>query len=96
MDKEQKKKQISDSEGNKVINQDSNESTNQFNAGGNDSDYDGGHPEDVLNEEQKKEQQEYKTGKSYNSGGNDSDYDGGHPGDVETESKGRVDSKEEN
>lgn len=94
MDKEQKKQQTS--EDSKVTDQDSNESANQFNAGGNDSDYDGGHPEDALNEEQKKEQQEYKTGTSYNSGGNDSDYDGGHPGDVEPESKGHIGSKDEN
>ena len=45
MDKEQKKQQTS--EDNKITDQDSSESTNQFNAGGNDSDYDGGHPGDA-------------------------------------------------
>lgn len=94
MDKE-KEKQLTSGNA-KVTNQESRDVNTQFNAGGNDSDYDGGHPDDALNEEQKKEQQEYRAGKSYNSGGNDSDYDGGHPEDTEPESEGRIGSKDKN
>ena len=83
---------------------DSNHSKKGFNTGGNDSDYDGGHPKDVYPEsrgriDSKEEQQsqgqenpEEKDAESFNSGGNDSDYDGGHPKDVFPESKGRINS----
>ncbi|MDQ0428046.1 hypothetical protein QOZ98_000872 [Planomicrobium stackebrandtii] len=62
-----------------------------FNVGGNDSDYDGGHPEDasVQNRKPDEMQQEDSTNDSYNSGGNDSDYDGGHPEDVHPKNKGK-------
>ncbi|MFC4713286.1 hypothetical protein [Planococcus dechangensis] len=62
---------------------------NKFNSGDNDSDYDGGHPQDAFstsedeaksgNSKKKKDMKE----KSFNEGGNDSDYDGGHPKDAE-------------
>lgn len=45
MDKEQKKQQTS--ENTKLTDPDLRESKEEFNTGGNDSDYDGGHPEDV-------------------------------------------------
>lgn len=65
----------------------------RFNAGGNDSDYDGGHPADrssenagsiSSNSERKSRESEDKAkskGKSFNRGGNESDFDGGHPED---------------
>ena len=59
---------------------------NKFNAGGNSSDYDGGHPGDSPpgGESQvgsgQTEQKENKK-QSFNAGGNDSDFDGGHPKD---------------
>ena len=62
---------------------------NKFNSGNNESDFDGGQPQDAFStsenqvdsENQKK--QKDKKEKSFNEGGNDSDYDGGHPGDAE-------------
>ena len=69
------------------------------NAGGNDSDYDGGHPSD--SESHDKHGEEYarrQHGKdeidtaSFNQGGNDSDYDGGHPSDSTGSSIGKIDS----
>ena len=87
---------------------DPNQSPTEFNAGGNDSDYDGGHPKDVFPEsrgriespeEQQNQDQENpdeSNSESFNSGGNDSDYDGGHPKDVFPESKGRIDSDSDN
>jgi hypothetical protein len=72
------------------------EEKKNFNTGGNDSDYDGGHPEDALSREQKEKQQKHQTDDSYNAGGNDSDYDGGHPEDVKPDSEGRIGSKDEN
>lgn len=50
----------------------------RFNAGGNDSDYDGGHPGGY--EEEQSDADAEGSG-SFNEGGNDSDYDGGHPGE---------------
>lgn len=63
----------------------------QFNAGGNESDYDGGHPGDASAQKNQptKSQQEHSTGNSYNSGGNDSDYDGGHPKDANSKNKSK-------
>lgn len=63
----------------------------QFNAGKNDSDYDGGHPDDALTKKHKpnEKQQEHSTSNSYNSGKNDSDYDGGHPEDANRKNKGK-------
>lgn len=64
---------------------DPNETLPKFNAGGNDSDYDGGHPKDGSPKSKERtdateqQRQEDSNGKSFNSGGNDSDYDGGHP-----------------
>ena len=77
---------------------DSVESGTSFNAGGNNSDYDGGHPEDALAQEHKnnEKQQEHSTDESFNAGGNDSDYDGGHPEDAKPESEGHISSKDKN
>lgn len=63
----------------------------QFNAGGNDSDYDGGHPGDASAKKHKpiEKQQEHSTSNSYNSGENGSDYDGGHPEDANSKNKGK-------
>ncbi|RNF40282.1 hypothetical protein [Planococcus salinus] len=82
---------------------------NDFNAGGNASDYDGGHPKDVYPEsegrissdEERPNQKEKSDKKSldeneFNAGGNDSDYDGGHPQDVSPKSEGRIDSNNDN
>lgn len=77
--------------------------TSGFNAGGNDSDYDGGHPKDSHPESEGRvdngaEYARRQHGKdeidtsSFNEGGNDSDYDGGHPEDSTTNSKGKIDS----
>lgn len=74
-----------------------------FNAGGNASDYDGGHPKDTEPESEGriKNGEEYARRQegvdeidndSYNSGGNASDYDGGHPEDSSGNSEGKVDS----
>ena len=94
MDKEQKKHQTSgDSE---FTDPNSVGEKKSFNAGENDSDYDGGHPEDALSKEQKEKQQKRQTGDSYNAGGNDSDYDGGHPENIKSDSEGRIGSKDEN
>ncbi|PSL34364.1 hypothetical protein B0H99_10991 [Planomicrobium soli] len=79
-----------------------------FNAGGNDSDYDGGHPQDGsphsdsqinsseerLNREE--EDRSEDAANSFNAGGNDSDYDGGHPNDVSPDSKGSINSEHAN
>lgn len=65
---------------------------NEFNTGGNASDYDGGHPADsdpesdgsIDSGEQYARRQHGKDeieDKSFNEGDNDSDYDGGHPKD---------------
>lgn len=89
MDKEQKEQRTS-------VDLDSSKSKKQYNAGENDSDYDGGHPEDALTEEPKEKQQEHSANDSYNAGGNDSDYDGGHPKDVDPESEGHISSKNKN
>ncbi|WP_223640439.1 hypothetical protein [Planococcus sp. 4-30] len=94
MDKEQKKQRTS--KNTESTGQNSVEEKKNFNAGGNDSDYDGGHPEDALSKQQKEKQQKQQTGDSYNAGGNDSDYDGGHPEDVKPDSKGRIGSEDEN
>lgn len=94
MDKEQKKQWTS--ENTEFTDPNSVEEKKSFNAGGNDSDYDGGHPEDALSKKQKEKQQKQQTSDSYNAGGNDSDYDGGHPEDVKPGSKGRIGSKDEN
>lgn len=51
----------------------------QFNAGGNASDYDGGHPAGSFSEEEASEESEDQG--AFNAGHNDSDYDGGHPGE---------------
>lgn len=95
MDKEQKKQQRT-SENTEFTDPNSIEEKKSFNAGGNDSDYDGGHPEDALSKGQKEKQQKQQTGDSYNAGGNDSDYDGGHPEDVKPDSEGRIGSEDEN
>lgn len=83
-------------------------SKKEFNAGGNDSDYDGGHPQDVSpqsdsqinsNEERLNREEEERSGDAataFNAGGNDSDYDGGHPDDVSPKSKGSIDFKQSN
>ena len=88
----------------KKNNVDSEKEETRFNAGGNDSDYDGGHPGDastqsegrIRSEEEqardKKDQEKNKQSNSFNSGGNDSDYDGGHPKDAGSDSEGRIDS----
>ncbi|MGI2327960.1 hypothetical protein [Planococcus sp. YIM B11945] len=76
----------------------------EFNAGGNDSDYDGGHPNDVSSQsdgrinssEERLNQEEESRDPGFNAGGNDSDYDGGHPEDVFPESKGSINSKQTN
>ena len=94
MDKKQKK--LWTSENTEFTDPNSVEEKKSFNAGGNDSDYDGGHPEDALSKKQKEKQQKQQTSDSYNAGGNDSDYDGGHPEDVKPGSKGRIGSKDEN
>lgn len=73
-----------------------------FNAGGNSSDYDGGHPEDsqpdsdgrIKNGEEYARRQHGKDEieeRSFNAGGNASDYDGGHPEDSSSESEGKID-----
>ncbi|WP_033542404.1 hypothetical protein [Planococcus sp. CAU13] len=78
--------------------------TNDFNAGGNDSDYDGGHPKDsqpdsdgrIDNGEEYARRQHGKDEidtSSFNAGGNDSDYDGGHPADSSSNSEGKIDSE---
>lgn len=53
----------------------------RFNAGGNDSDYDGGHPGGFSVEDEERSAAEDEGGGSFNAGGNDSDFDGGHPGE---------------
>lgn len=69
-----------------------------FNAGGNASDYDGGHPGDSHSEtdDDLKSGEEYARrqhgkdeieDKSFNAGDNDSDYDGGHPKDGSNNNK---------
>lgn len=84
-----------------------NAKNQDFNAGGNASDYDGGHPKDahpdsegrIVSEDDslnsKKSGEERRDAKSFNTGGNDSDYDGGHPKDVSEDSPGHIDSKGE-
>lgn len=69
----------------------------KFNAGGNNSDYDGGQPQDGIqgsegrvDEKQATEKKEQQK-KEFNAGGNDSDYDGGHPKDANKGSEGRID-----
>ncbi|TWT16049.1 hypothetical protein [Planomicrobium sp. CPCC 101079] len=97
-------------EENRKTDQEELESMNKkdFNAGGNDSDYDGGHPQDVspqsgnqinsseerLNREEASRSED--AANSFNAGGNDSDYDGGHPDDVSSDSKGSVSSEHSN
>ena len=88
----------------KKNNVNSEKAKTQFNTGGNDSDYDGGHPKDVSAESEgrirsekeqarhKEDQEENAQSNSFNSGGNNSDYDGGHPKDAKPGSEGRVDS----
>lgn len=84
---------------------DEKESTNdnEFNAGGNASDYDGGHPKDVdtksggriKNGEEYARRQHGKDEieeRSFNAGGNASDYDGGHPEDSSSDGEGKIDS----
>lgn len=90
MEKEQKKQWTSENV--ESTDPDSREAKKRFNAGGNDSDYDGGHPGDAVAKKHKPNEKlrEHSTGNSYNSGGNDSDYDGGHPEDVKPESEGRI------
>ena len=79
----------------------------EFNAGGNDSDYDGGHPRDVSSDSSgrihsgeegmnRKEGADEESGNAFNAGGNDSDYDGGHPKDVSADSPGHIDSNQDN
>lgn len=69
-----------------------------MNAGGNDSDYDGGHPSDsdpesdarIKNGEEYARRQHGKDEidtSSFNEGSNDSDYDGGHPEDSTSDRK---------
>ncbi|MBT2569444.1 hypothetical protein [Planococcus sp. ISL-110] len=89
MDKEANKQQ--NSEDIEFAESDSRKKDALFNAGRNDSDYDGGHPEDVVAKDRKlkENQQEQSTSDSFNSGGNDSDYDGGHPGDAKLKKKGK-------
>lgn len=53
----------------------------RFNAGGNDSDYDGGHPGGFTVQDDGQSDAADEGGGSFNEGGNDSDYDGGHPGE---------------
>lgn len=53
----------------------------QFNAGNNDSDYDGGHPGESFSQDEERSSEENAEDGSFNAGQNDSDYDGGHPGD---------------
>ncbi|MCM3610138.1 hypothetical protein M4S82_02680 [Planococcus sp. MERTA32b] len=76
-----------------------------FNTGGNDSDYDGGHPKDSKSDSDGriKSGEEYarrQHGKdeigdeAFNAGGNASDYDGGHPEDSSSDSEGKIDSDE--
>ncbi len=71
-------------------------SQSAFNAGGNDSDYDGGQPKDTSPGSEGRvdadstEAEEKENKKSFNSGGNDSDYDGGQPQDAQPGSEGRV------
>ncbi|OHX56379.1 hypothetical protein BB776_05100 [Planococcus salinarum] len=83
---------------------DEKESTDKdFNAGGNASDYDGGHPKDsdpksggrINNGEEYARRQHGKDEieeRSFNAGGNASDYDGGHPEDSSSDSEGHIDS----
>lgn len=86
-----------------------NNGEKDFNAGGNDSDYDGGQPKDVYPESEgridsgeenvnkrKENAPQSEEKPSFNAGGNDSDYDGGHPKDVNSESEGRIDSSDKN
>ncbi len=96
MDKEEKKQQTS--ENNQDAGKDSAENSTSFNAGENNSDYDGGHPEDTLAPENTnmEKQQEQSTNESFNAGGNDSDYDGGHPEDAKPGSEGHIGSKNKN
>lgn len=84
------------------------DSEKNFNTGGNDSDYDGGHPQDVSpqsdsqinsSEERLNREEESRSedaANAFNAGGNDSDYDGGHPEDVSSESKGSINSEHSN
>lgn len=76
-----------------------------FNAGGNASDYDGGHPKDsqpesdgrIKNGEEYARRQEGKDeieDNNFNAGGNSSDYDGGHPKDSSSDSEGKIKSDE--
>jgi len=95
-------------EGNQNLNREANEKENEFNAGGNNSDYDGGHPSDVspqsdsqinsteerLNREEESRSED--AANSFNAGGNDSDYDGGHPDDVSPASEGSINSEHTN
>lgn len=53
----------------------------RFNAGGNDSDYDGGHPGGFNADDEEQSGSGDEGGGSFNAGGNDSDFDGGHPGE---------------
>lgn len=77
---------------------DSSKAKTQFNSGGNESDYDGGHPEEssVQADENKQSQKNSPASNSYNSGGNDSDYDGGHPEDAKSENEGHISSEDKN
>ena len=74
------------------------------NAGGNATEYDGGHPKDSQRDSdgRLKSGEEYARrqhgkdeieDKSYNAGGNDSDYDGGHPTDSSKDNRGKIDSE---
>lgn len=97
-------------EENRKTDQEELESKNEkdFNAGANDSDYDGGHPQDAspqsdsqinsseerLNREEASRSED--AANSFNAGGNDSDYDGGHPDDVSPSSKGSISSEHSN
>ena len=75
----------------------------KFNAGGNASDYDGGHPEDGKPEEdptkngesyaRRQHGKDEIEDRSFNEGGNASDYDGGHPQDSSEDSEGKIDSE---
>lgn len=76
---------------------------NNFNTGGNASDYDGGQPADTKtgnpgrihsDEDGHSGNKDSSSEKEFNAGGGDSDYDGGHPEDVKKNSAGRIHSEE--
>ncbi|MTD31013.1 hypothetical protein [Planomicrobium sp. YIM 101495] len=97
-EKSQRNEQLSD-----LTRQKENAEKNNFNAGGNASDYDGGQPADTKtgnpgslhsDGDGHSRDKGSSSEKEFNAGGGDSDYDGGHPKDVKKNSVGRIHSED--